>query len=166
MEMKDRLMKFGDDVKSGAEKLAKGAIDGSKKMAEKVKIKNVISQAESRLNAVYLEIGKKYEELHGTESEEAFVELLAQAADAKAQITAAKVDLAAVDCATICSGCGGYVQEGQRFCPHCGTKQPEPAVPEEAAAETPEETAEKLNEAAAAGVEDAVAEAAETTTEA
>lgn len=163
MEMKDRLMKFGDDVKSGAEKLAKGAIDGSKKVAEKVKIKNTISQAESRLNAAYLQIGKKYEELHGAEGEAEFAELLAQAADAKAQITAAKVDLAAVDCATICSGCGGYVQEGQRFCPHCGTKQPEVEAPAE---ETPEETAEKLSEAAAAGVEDAVADAAETTTEA
>ncbi len=162
MEMKDRLMKFGDDVKNGAEKLAKGAIDGSKKVAEKVKIKNTISQAESRLNAVYLEIGKKYEDVHGAEGEAEFAELLAQVADAKAQIAAAKVDLAAVDSATICSGCGKYVQEGQRFCPHCGTKQPVAETPEE----TSEETAEKLSEAAAAGAEDAVADVVAETTEA
>lgn len=160
MEMKDRLMKFGDDVKSGAEKLAKGAIDGSKKVAEKVKIKNTISQAESRLNAVYLEIGKKYEELYAEKGEAEFAELLAQAVDAKAQIASAKAELAAVDSATICTGCGKYVQEGQRFCPHCGTKQAVVEMPAEPQEETPDETAEKISEAAVAGAEDA-AESAE-----
>ena len=146
MEMKERLFKLGGDVKHTAGKLAKGAVDGSKKMAEKVRIKNAISHAESRLNAAYMEIGKKYEELHENDTESEFAEL--------------KTELAAVDSASICPNCGKYVQEGQRFCPACGTKQPEP--PEEA----PEEEAPAEEEAAGEVVEETAAEeAAPTETE-
>ncbi len=123
MEMKETIMKFGGDVKNSAEKIAKGAIDGSKKMAEKVKIKRTISEAESALNAAYIEIGKKYEEIYGNRGDAEFAQILAQVAKAKAQIAVARADLAAIDSAAICEGCGHYVQEGQRFCPHCGKKQ-------------------------------------------
>ena len=57
-------------------------------------------------------------------AEAEFAQILAEAADAKAKIAAAKADLAALDSASICAGCGKYVQEGQRFCPNCGMKQP------------------------------------------
>lgn len=149
MDVKDKLFKLGGDVKAGAEKLAKGAIDGSKKVAEKVKIKNTISQAESSMNAVYIEIGKKFEEVFGEQSENEFSDLLAQLAEARAQIAQAKIELAALDSASICEGCGKYVQEGQRFCPNCGMKQPDPPVevPAEEIPEAVEETAEEaLNE--------------------
>lgn len=136
MALKEKLFKLGEDAKNSAEKLAKGAIDSSKKVAEKAKIKNNISKAESRLNAVYIELGKKFEEVCSEQAGEGFAELLAQAAEAKAEITQAKIDLAAVDSAYICEGCGEYVQEGQSFCPNCGAKQPEPPVVE--AEEQPE----------------------------
>ncbi|MBQ9695748.1 MAG: zinc-ribbon domain-containing protein, partial [Oscillospiraceae bacterium] len=131
-EMKDKIFKFGGDVKNSAEKLAKGAIDGSKKMAEKVRIKNGISHAESRLNAAYIEVGKKYEELFGNEAAEEFATAMAEIADAKAQIAALRAELAAMDSAALCPSCGKYVQEGQRFCPYCGAKQ----VKDEPAPET------------------------------
>lgn len=152
MEMKDipnRLNKLGDEVKTGAEKLAKDAIDGSKKVAEKIKLKGAISRAESRLNATYLEIGKKYEEIYGDKGDAEFAELLTQVAEARAQIAISRAELAAVDSATICENCGKYVQEGQRFCPYCGKKQYTES----------EENAAKIKEAAAAG-EDAAEEAA------
>lgn len=139
MDVKDKLFKFGEDVRTSAGKLAKGAIDGSKKMAEKVKIKNSLSQAESRLNAVYIEIGKKYEELYSEQGDEHFTELLAQGAEARLQIAQAKVELAALDSASICEGCGKYVMDGQRFCPYCGLKQPEPVQEVVEAEEVPVE---------------------------
>lgn len=154
MEMKDipnRLNKLGDEVMTGAEKLAKDAIDGSKKVAEKIKLKSAISKSESRLNATFLEIGKKYEEIYGDKADPEFADLLAQVADARAQIAISRAELAAVDCATICENCGKYVQEGQRFCPYCGKKQETEAA----------DTAEKVKEAAAAGQEAAEEAAAE-----
>lgn len=123
MEVKETIIKLGGDVKNSAEKIAKGAIDGSKKMAEKVKIKHRISEAESVLNAAYIEIGKKYEELYANKGDAEFAQLMAQVAKARAQIAVARADLAAIDSAAICSGCGHYVQEGQKFCPNCGKKQ-------------------------------------------
>lgn len=132
MEMRETILKFGEDLKNSAEKIAKGTIDTSKKMAEKAKIKRAISQAESSLNAAYIEIGKKYEELYGNKCEEEFAQLLAEIADARARIAASRAELAAVDSASLCANCGKYVQEGQKFCPHCGTKQEnEPEAPVE-----------------------------------
>ena len=125
MEMKDipsKLSKLGDDVVSGAESLAKGALDGSKKVADFIRLKGVISQAESRLNAAYIEIGKKYDELYGLNGAPEFAELLAQVADARAQITRAREALTSVDSTAICRGCGEPVLEGQKFCPHCGVR--------------------------------------------
>ena len=106
MELKDKLFQLGGELKGKAEKLAKDAVDGSKKVAEKVKIKNAISQAESKLNAAYLEIGKKYEELYADSADEAFAELLAQVREAKASLEVSRADRAAVDSAVGCSGCG------------------------------------------------------------
>ncbi len=146
MEMKETLMKFGGTVKTSAEKFAKGAVDSSKKMAEKVKIKRAISEAESKLNAAYIEIGKKYEELYANQGDAEFAEMLANIADARAKIAAARAELAAVDSAVVCSGCGKYVQEDQKFCPHCGLKQepPAPEVKEDASVEAVDEAVETV----------------------
>lgn len=132
MELKETLMKFGEDVKNSAGKLAKGAVDTSKKMAEKAKIKSSISQAESKLNAVYIEIGKKYEELMSGDAGREFSELLTEAAEQKEKIAAAKAELAAVDAAAVCPNCGKFVKEDQIFCPYCGVKQEVPAPAAEA----------------------------------
>lgn len=144
MELKEKLTKLGGDVMNSAEKFAKGAVDGSKKMVERVKIKNDISKAESKINAAYIEIGKKYEDIYGNRGEAEFAELLAQVAEARAAIAVSRAELASMESASVCSNCGKYVQVGQRFCPNCGAKQDEPEtaevveteVVEEAAAET------------------------------
>ena len=141
MELKDKVTKIGGEFKTGAEKLVKGAMDSSKKMMERMRIKNEISKAESRINAAYIEIGKKYEDIYGNRGEVEFAELLAQVAQAKASIAVSRAELAAVDSAAVCDNCGKYVQEGQRFCPHCGFKQEKPEDVETVAAEVVEETA-------------------------
>lgn len=141
-EVKDKLFKFGEDVKNSAGKLAKGAVDGTKKVAEKAKIKNTMSHAESKLNALYMEIGKKYEELYAEQGDANFAEQLAQIAEVREELAQARVELAALDSASICSCCGKYVLEGQRFCPCCGTKAPEPPVEEELVEAAEEEAAE------------------------
>lgn len=139
MELKETLLKFGEDVKNSAGKLAKGAVDTSKKMAEKAKLKSAVSQSESKLNAVYIEIGKKYEELLGSENAPEFSEYLTEAAELKEKITALKAEMAALDAAAVCPNCGKYVKEEQLFCPYCGTKQEKPVPEETSKEEVPEE---------------------------
>ncbi len=141
MELKEKLTKLGGDVMNSAEKFAKGAVDGSKKMVERVKIKNDISKAESKINAAYIEIGKKYEDIYGNRGEAEFAELLAQVAEARAAIAVSRAELASMESASVCSNCGKYVQVGQRFCPSCGAKQDEPETAEVVETEVVEEAA-------------------------
>ena len=102
MDLKETL----NNAVNSAEKLVKGAADSSKKMVERVKIKGEISKAESELNAAYLEIGKKYEELYGDRMEPDFADALAQVAKAKAAIAVSRAELASIDSASVCPNCG------------------------------------------------------------
>jgi len=129
--MADFLNETLNNVVSSVEKLAKGAADSSKKMVERVKIKGEISKAESELNAAYLEIGKKYEELYGDRMEPDFADALAQVAKAKAAIAVSRAELASMESASVCPNCGKFVKEADRFCPNCGTKQEHPEEPVE-----------------------------------
>ncbi len=149
MEIKDTIFKIGEDVKSSATKFAKGAVDSSKKMAEKMKIKRSISLAESRINAAYMEIGKKYEELYADEANEEFADQLADIVAAREEIEAAKAELAALDNSVICEGCGKNVHDDQKFCPYCGMKKPEPPVVEPEVVEEAEAEEAPAEEAAA-----------------
>ncbi|MCR5718509.1 MAG: zinc-ribbon domain-containing protein [Oscillospiraceae bacterium] len=116
-----------NSVVNSVEKLAKGAADTSKRMVERVKVKSEISKAESDLNAAYIELGKKYEELYGDRMDADFADVLARVAKAKAAIAVSRAELASIDSASVCPNCGKFVKEGDRFCPNCGTKQCEPA---------------------------------------
>ncbi|MDE5753686.1 MAG: zinc ribbon domain-containing protein [Oscillospiraceae bacterium] len=122
MDLREKLTKFGADVKDSAEKLTKGAVDGSKKMAEKAKLQNTIRRAESKMNEIYIAMGKKCEEIYGGKNMPEFSGYMAEIADAKAQIAAAKAELGSLDTASICPNCKKYVTENQKFCPYCGTK--------------------------------------------
>ena len=123
MDFKDKIFKFGGDVKNSAGKLAGDAFDGAKKAAEKVKINAAISKSEATIRDAYLAMGQKYEELHSNDPERVFVTYLDIIEREKANIASLNGELAAVDNATVCKKCGKYVQQGQKFCPACGAKQ-------------------------------------------
>lgn len=119
---KDKITKLGSDVKDSAEKWTKGAVDGSKKMAEKVKLQNTIRRAEAKLDATYIAVGKKYEEIYGSKHMPEFSNFMAEIADARAQIAAARAELSNLDNASACPNCKKYVMENQKFCPYCGAR--------------------------------------------
>lgn len=121
-DFKSKLKQFGTGMKDSAEKLTKSAMDGSKKVTEKVKVQATIRKAEARLNDTYLAIGKKYEEVYGSKHDPEFTKYMAEIADARAQIAAARAELSSLDSAMLCTKCGKYVTENQKFCPYCGTK--------------------------------------------
>ena len=146
MELKDRLVKFGSDVRDSAERLTQNAVTSSKKVAEKVKIQNTIRHAEARLNETYIAIGKKYEELYGNRSDPDFSQYMADIADARAQIAAARAELNAFGSASMCPNCGKYMTESQNFCPYCGSKKPKEAEAVVIEAETEIKTEDSTEE--------------------
>lgn len=146
MAIKDTLGKaFGE-----AKVFAKGAVDSSKKQIEKTKIKGTITQYEGKLNDVYVEIGKKFEEVYSPENAPEFTELFTEIGEIKAKIAAAKAELAAVDCASFCPNCGETVLDSQAFCSKCGAKQEKPVVAEPEVQETEVVEAEVVEEPTAA----------------
>ncbi|MBR1528163.1 MAG: zinc-ribbon domain-containing protein [Oscillospiraceae bacterium] len=121
-ELKLRLKRFGIDVKDSAGKLTKNAVDGSKKLTEKIRVQNNIRKAETQLKQTYAEMGQKYEELYGSRNDAEFAPYMTKLADLRAQIAAARAELSSLDSAVVCKNCGKYVLENQNFCPYCGTK--------------------------------------------
>ncbi len=121
-ELKQKLIHFGTNFKDSAGKVTKNAMDGSKKMAEKIRIQSNISKAEKNLTQTYVKIGQKYEELYGNRSDPDFSVYMMEIADIRAQIAAARAELASLDTAVLCKNCGKYVTENQNFCPNCGSK--------------------------------------------
>jgi len=121
-ELKLRLKRLGIDVKDSAGKLTKNAVDGSKKLSEKMRVQSTIRKAESQLKQTYAEIGQKYEELYSNRNDEAFAPYMTKLADLRAQIASARAELSAIESASVCQTCGKHIMEGQKFCPHCGAR--------------------------------------------
>ena len=121
-ELKRKLNRFGTDVMDSAGKLTKNAVDGSKKMKEKIRIQTNIRKAEKSLQQTYIDIGQKYEELYGNRNDPDFSPYMAEIADFRAQIAAFHAELNSLSSAGFCGNCGNMVKENQKFCPSCGAK--------------------------------------------
>lgn len=121
-ELKSKLSAFGGNVRDSAGRLTKSAVDGSRKVTEKLRVQNRIRKAENKLKETYIAIGRKYEEVYGSKNDPDFIQYMADIADARAQIAAARTELSSLDKAFVCTKCGKFVTENQNFCPYCGTK--------------------------------------------
>lgn len=126
-KLKDMAGKVGDTVEKGA----KNVSDNSKKMAEKMKLKKEINQADTAIKNAYIEIGKKYFELNSTSPSEDFAESVAIINENNAKIESLKASLDALEDKMPCPGCGAVLDKSQKFCDKCGAKIELPEPPAE-----------------------------------
>ncbi len=134
-------MAFFDDFGKKISQASQSTLQKTKDMADVAKINMQISDEEKKMNDTYLQIGKLYMELHASDGEEAFKEMVQTIVDAQNKIKEFKGQIQEIKGVVRCEKCGAEVPKGAAFCSACGEKMPE--LVQEAAAQEAEPVVEK-----------------------
>ncbi len=129
-------MAFFDDFGKKISQAGQNTLQKTREMADIAKINMQISDEEKRISNTYLEIGKLYVELHASDSEEAFKEMVQSIADSESKIKEYQVQIQDIKGVERCPKCGAEVAKDSAFCSACGSEMPKKQ--EEAAKEITE----------------------------
>lgn len=131
-------------------KVGESLSSASKSVAEKAKQLAEVSSLNGRINAqeeiverAYLEMGKRYYELHNESPEEGFGDYCTSIKEALAQIESLNEEIRKVKGIQVCSICGAEVLLEATFCQKCGNKV---IIQEEIVATPVETTPEVIDE--------------------
>lgn len=124
--VKDFAGKVGNTIENGA----KSVSDGSKKMAEKARIKKEISQLESEVNAAYISIGKVFFERISANPEPECENAVETIVSKGERIEQLRGILSTLEDKIACPSCGADIAKTQKFCDKCGAKIEEIVVSE------------------------------------
>ncbi len=118
-------MAFLDDFGKKISQASQSTLQKTRDMADVAKLNMQITDEEKRINDTYLEIGKKYVELHADDSEAAISGLVQVIADSNRKIGEIKAQIQEIKGVVRCDNCGAEVARESAFCPSCGNKMPE-----------------------------------------
>ncbi len=124
----------------------KGVVQKAKDVAEVSKIHNQISIEESRINAAYLSIGKRFYEENAGEVMEAYIQDFSVITESKAKIQNLKEQLKQLKGVFKCPQCGAEVPASSAFCSSCGAKLIVEEPKEENVVDSEEATASETTE--------------------
>lgn len=138
------------------EKLGKTITNTTQSVVEKTKsstdtiyLNGKVSDEERKINAVFLAIGKKYDELHGTQFEPEFAEYFRQLTESRQKIEEYRAQIRKNKHTMLCEKCGNEIAETAMVCNNCGAENPVgKRLAEERAAREAAERAAQQEEAA------------------
>lgn len=137
---------FFENLKRNASGAADKAAKKTNELTAIAKLNVNVKTAESKLSAVYEEIGRMFynAERTGLDCTGDIADCIMKADKLKADIASYKAEIAKLRKVVVCEGCGNEISEDAAFCSHCGMKQvkPEPEVSAEEECECGEETCE------------------------
>ena len=122
-------MEFLDKLTKKASETYKGAAEKTGKIAKEAKLKMKINENKSKINNLYEEIGKKVYQKHIAEEINNIKDEIQEECE-KIDILSAEIDsyhdeiLNLSDIKT-CVNCKETINKEYKFCPKCGTEQPE-----------------------------------------
>lgn len=122
-------MEFFDKLTKKASDTYKGAAEKTGKIAKEAKLKLKINDNKSKINDLYQEIGKKVYQKHVAEEEMCIKKDLEEECT-KIDILSAEIDsyhkeILDISDKKTCVKCKEAMEKTAKFCPKCGTEQPE-----------------------------------------
>lgn len=115
-------MAFFDELGKRISQTSQGVVQKTKDAAETLKINGLISDEEKRINALFLEIGKAYFEIHADSCEPRFNDMISGIKEAQSKIEMYSEQVKRLKGIVRCPNCGGEVPYGAPFCSSCGSK--------------------------------------------
>ena len=128
-------MEFFDKITKKATETYKGAAEKTGKIAKEAKLKLKINDNKSKINDLYQEIGKKVYQKH-TANEELCIKKDLEEECAKIDILSSEIEtyhkeILNLSDVKVCVNCKEPMDKDARFCPKCGTEQPEEVTEEQ-----------------------------------
>jgi len=122
-------MEFFDKLTKKASETYKGAAEKTGKIAKEAKLKIKINELKSKINDIYEEIGKKVYQKH-VSSEDLCIkneleEECVKIDELSAEIEGYHKEILELSNIKACVSCGEHMAKEAKFCPKCGTEQPE-----------------------------------------
>lgn len=130
MNVFDKIGKTLSDAGKTAAEAGKDAADKAKNFAEVTKLNHQISQCESRMRDVYVEIGKKFYEENKNNPSEEYEGLFVQIANENMNIANIRAQVSRIKGVIYCPSCGAENSAENIFCCKCGAGGIRPADPE------------------------------------
>lgn len=122
-------MEFFDKLTKKASETYKGAAEKTGKIAKEAKLKLKISDNKSKINDIYEEIGKKVYQKHSSNEDlcikQDLEEECARIDELSAEIEGYHKEILELSNEKACTNCGEHMSKDAKFCPKCGTEQPE-----------------------------------------
>lgn len=138
-------MAFFEDLGKKLSGVGQSAVQKTQNATDSIRLNNQINEEERKINAAYLNIGKRYVELHGSKMEPEFSAWIQEIEGCQQRINECRVQVRRNKGLTVCTNCGAEIPEMSPFCKLCGAKN---VVAEQLAAQrAAEEEAKRQAEA-------------------
>jgi len=125
-------MPIFDEIGKKITQSTQSALKNTKDVADLSRLNTQIADEEKLIFSFYMQIGKKYYDLHGTEADEEFKLLCDSITETQERITELKIAVQEIKGFRRCSSCGGDVPIVSAFCGTCGhDTRNDPAIVEE-----------------------------------
>lgn len=149
-------MSFFNDLGKKITDTTHNVVEKTKTSTDTMRLNGMINDEERNINAAYLNIGKKYVELHADHAEPEFTEFFAAITESQKKISEYRDQIRKNKHLLICQSCGAEIPETVLFCTKCGAENPVgKRLAEERAAQ---EAAERAAREAAAAQQQAAAQ--------
>lgn len=120
MKFTDQVKKVANDAATQVGKFANNVSDSSKKMIEKTKLKNRISNEESTINGLFITLGKICYESGGKAPASDYANCITSINTSYEEIKNLEAKIAALDGLNNCASCGKQIPLNVKFCSFCG----------------------------------------------
>ncbi|MFR6710953.1 MAG: zinc ribbon domain-containing protein [Ruminococcus sp.] len=117
-------MSFFDKLGKTISDTTHSVVEKTKSSTDTIRLNGLISDEERLINAAYLNMGKKYAELHSGDAEPEFQEFLSAIAASQEKISGYREQIRKNKHLLVCQSCGAEIPETVLFCTKCGAENP------------------------------------------